>query len=83
MKKRIKVMLCLLSVVCSSLLTMPVIAATTQEVILCDNSNNDIQPRTDIKEWKYAVIDGNLYKRLYNYTRNRWEGDWILVAYGE
>lgn len=41
-----------------------------------------IEPRTDIKEWRYKVIDGNLYKRLYNYTRNRWEGDWIFVASG-
>lgn len=40
------------------------------------------EPRTDIKGWVYKVINGDLYKRLYNYTRNRYEGDWIFVASG-
>ena len=59
---------------------VPVIANTTLGI--GTYSEEDIQPRTDIKEWVYKVMNGNLYKRLYNYTRNRWEGDWIFVASG-
>lgn len=37
-----------------------------------------IQPLSDIIEWVYKEINGKWYKRLYNYTLHRWEGDkWI------
>lgn len=80
MKKRIKTIMLALIVLCANFSAMPIMAAQQNMMHI---EENDIQPRTDIKEWKYAVINGNLYKRLYNYTRNRWETDWILVAYGE
>lgn len=37
------------------------------------------QTRADILEWRYAAINGKLYKRLWNATQNRWETDWIPV----
>ncbi len=81
MKKRIKTIIYTL-IVCSTIMTaipsvMPM-AAQQQGRVVASN----VEPRTDIKEWRYKVINGNLYKRLYNYTRNRWEGDWIFVASG-
>lgn len=39
-----------------------------------------IEPRADIVGWKYKTMDGKLYKRLYNYTKEQWIGDWILVG---
>lgn len=81
MKKKVKLILCVLCVTSIFTLTTPAMATQREDVII-DNENSFIQPRTDIKEWKYAVIDGNLYKRLYNYSTGRWETDWILVAYG-
>lgn len=81
MKKRIKWIICsatFLSIVVSS---MPVMAVQQESSIVYDESNS-VQPRTDIKQWRYKVENGNLYKRLYNYTRNRWETDWIFVMSG-
>lgn len=60
-------------------LTMPALAA--QQEITYEN-NDEIQPRTDIKEWRFKIENGNLYKRLYNYSTGRWETDWIFVMSG-
>lgn len=27
--------------------------------------------------WKYKIVNGVLYKRLYDYTNRKWIGDWI------
>ena len=59
-----------LSIVCSFSFIQPVFA---QENI------SQIEPRSDVIGWKYKNIDGKLYKRLYNYTKELWIGDWILV----
>lgn len=29
--------------------------------------------------WRYRVVDGKVYKRLYDYDKAMWIGDWILV----
>lgn len=34
--------------------------------------------RSDIIDWRYKVEDGKLYKRLFNYSKNEWIGDWEL-----
>ena len=59
-----------LSIVCSFSFIQPVFA---QENI------SQIEPRSDVIGWKYKNIDGKLYKRLYNYTKEQCIGDWILV----
>lgn len=33
-----------------------------------------------IKEWRFKIEDGKLYKRLYNRSTGLWETDWIYVA---
>lgn len=40
---------------------------------------NVANPNADIKRWKYKEEDGKLWKRLWNGTKYRWEGDWIYV----
>lgn len=40
-------------------------------------NGNGITPRSEIKEWRYKIENGVLYKRLYNCTTNKWEGNWI------
>lgn len=39
----------------------------------------EIETFSDILEWRYKVINGKIYKRLYNLTDHEWIGDWILV----
>ncbi len=41
--------------------------------------NSQISTYKDVKEWRYKIMNGRLYKRLFNYSKNRWETDWILV----
>lgn len=66
---------------CSALVSVTAPAYVASEAIISADEI-EVEPRTDIKGWVYKVIDGDLYKRLYNYTRNRYEGDWIFVAAG-
>ncbi|MGX7198183.1 hypothetical protein [Enterococcus olivae] len=36
-------------------------------------------PLAHIIDWRLKVVDGKIYKRLYNYTLKEWVGDWILA----
>ena len=36
-----------------------------------------IAPQSDIIQWKYKTINGILYTRQYNYTTNKWIGNWV------
>ena len=42
-------------------------------------SSEEICTLANKLEWKYEMINGHLYKRLYNATLQKWETDWILV----
>ena len=37
-----------------------------------------ITPLADIIDWRYMVIDGKLYRRRYNYSKQQWIGEWEL-----
>ncbi|MBD8958643.1 MAG: hypothetical protein EGQ83_09345 [Holdemanella biformis] len=39
--------------------------------------NPVIEARADIIEWRYKFENGRVYKRRYNYTKQKWIGDWI------
>lgn len=82
MKHKISWIVCVVTMVflCSGITPAATINTTNE---LYEKMEENIQPRTDIKEWIYAIIDGDLYKRLYNYSTARWETDWIFVAHGE
>lgn len=78
MKK--KQILCAMIVMGMTVLSAPF--ASAQETIavpVVEANQEEKQPRTDIKEWRYKVIDGHLYKRIFNRSTGRWEGEWILV----
>ncbi len=52
----------------------------TQESAVIDNSDEGIMPCSDIIQYVYRVTeDGKKYKRLYNYSKGMWIGDWIRV----
>lgn len=54
-------------------------AAETASRPLGAYSNENATMRADYVEYIYKVIDGKVYKRLYNFTEEEWIGDWILV----
>lgn len=37
----------------------------------------DVLARKPYTEWRYKVINGKLYKRLYDATNKKWLTDWI------
>lgn len=79
MKTKIKVLiLCLLF---NSCITLPANASDYSEPFESSShfSKENISTYTDKLVWRYKMINGKLYKRLYNSSRNRWETDWILV----
>lgn len=39
---------------------------------------SQITPYSDAYEWRYRLINGKLYRRLYNLTKAKWVGDWEL-----
>lgn len=42
--------------------------------------SEEVTPQADSIDWQYKVIDGALYKRLYNYTTNTPLSDWQIVT---
>ena len=50
--------------------TLPTQAATPEVAVPC----------SEIIEWRYKFEDGKIYKRLYNYSRAEWVGEWIYVG---
>ncbi len=41
------------------------------------SESSSISARADRIEWRYSTRNGVVYKRLYNYSKNIWIGDWI------
>lgn len=60
----------------------PVMAKTpyTQSSSQNNITLSEITPRADDIGWQYKTINGKLYRRLYNYTKNVWISDWELVG---
>ncbi len=57
-----------------SLVTIPA-SSVEVEVIQEDL----VEPQADIIDWLFETRNGVLYKRKYNFTKDRWEGPWIRV----
>ena len=78
MKK--KQILCAMAVMGMTVLSAPFASAQEMQVVpVTEVSQEDVQARTDIKEWRFKVETGHLYKRLYNCSTGNWETDWILM----
>ncbi|WP_312354864.1 hypothetical protein [Aminipila sp.] len=37
-----------------------------------------VTPQAQIIGWRYKSVDGDLYRRLYNYSTGEWIGEWEL-----
>lgn len=40
--------------------------------------NGHTVSRSDIIDWRYKAENGKLYRRLYNYSKDQWIGEWEL-----
>lgn len=36
--------------------------------------------RADIIDWRYKSENGKAYRRLYNYSKEQWVGEWELIS---
>ena len=66
MKKKLKLLVCT-GLLCTCLFPQAVFAS----------SDSGIETYADKIGWKYKIINGELYKRQYNYTTGEWIGDWV------
>lgn len=82
MKKKISIFMCMFALLGVVTISSPAMALQPTVIGADQSEAMGSQPRTDIKEWRYKVMNGNLYKRLYNYSTGHWETDWIFVASG-
>lgn len=74
MKKSSKALLILLSVGFLCMGADPTtLVVQAQE---CIQENQTISPRSDIIDWRYKVVDGYLYRRQFNYSKEVWIGEW-------
>ncbi len=60
------------------LLSTPVYGAEVEapETPQTEDSNEGISLLSDIIDWRYKTVGGRLYRRLYNYTKDRWEDEY-------
>lgn len=55
-----------------------VLIPTSYSSVYADSYNtSNIESRADDIRYRYKSINGKLYKRLYNYSKQEWVGDWI------
>lgn len=53
---------------------------SNNSVELLMSEDTIVSPLSDIIEWRYKEQNGKLYKRLFNYTKEKWVGEWKLVS---
>lgn len=54
-------------------------SAQTNASVVSPTEYTQISPRKDELEWRFKVVDGKLYRRIYNLTSQKWVGEWEVV----
>lgn len=59
-----------------------IVEATATNINRYVNQNNSqssqVVPFADVIGWRYKSENGKLYRRLYNYSQEKWIGEWEL-----
>lgn len=79
MKKMKKLLISLLLVSCINVPLFSHAAVSTGSTVVTQAVGSQISPLKDDIRWVYTIMDGKLYRRLYNTSTGRWIGDWELV----
>ena len=61
-------------------LTILVSPVATVSVQAAAPNDGEVMPMHATIEWRWKVENGNVYRRLYNYTINAWVGEWEYVC---
>lgn len=86
MKRKSEKKMLSLAVLTVSILMLPIDAsAQSQDVaspVSITSSQNSIldayYPNANIIGWRYKSENGKMYRRQYNYSREKWIGEWEL-----
>lgn len=46
--------------------------------VLMVKGSGIVTPQAQVIGWKYKSVDGDLYRRQYNYSTGEWIGEWEL-----
>lgn len=81
LKKNILVAISGISLAVMMAFSFNVTAYASESVVVDETGSEDsIQPRQAIIDWRFKIEDGKLYRRLYNYTEQCWVGEWELYG---
>lgn len=58
------------------ILSNPVYAENKTLETSITESFSEIQPHSDIIDWRYKTVGNKLYRRLYNFTKGEWAMDY-------
>lgn len=84
--KKLALLLCVSAIISPNLLTdvyaySPISTdtptGTLQNTVVQSEEYNAV-PFADIIGWRYKAVDGKMYRRLYNYSKQQWIGNWEL-----
>lgn len=57
---------------------MPQDAMASSINMNAETNNEYTVTRSDIIDWRYKAENGKRYRRLYNYSKKQWIGEWEL-----
>lgn len=60
-------------------ISFPADAASTSTSEVASASGG-VSTYSDHIGWRTKVVNGKTYRRLYNYTKREWIGEWILIG---
>lgn len=52
--------------------------STVQNVAISKPGEYMVVPFADITGWRYKAVEGKMYRRQYNYSRQNWIGEWEI-----
>lgn len=61
--------------------TMGISVYASEAPVEIATSEEGIEPHSDMIEWRYKDVNGVLYRRLYNYSKECWVGEWEVCPW--
>lgn len=71
------ILICLLLIQPTSAFASSHVVIEPNQYSSSTNTSDIIPPYKDITGWRFKNINGRLHKRLYNYSKQTWIGNWI------
>lgn len=61
-------------------LALAILASPTATISVHAAAPNTAGTQQEIIEWRWKIENGNVYRRLYNYSKGYWIGEWEYVC---